>query len=263
MSSSYRTRTIWIHAIEAGIGLELRAKLRGESKALLLACQLHQVGSLTHDSCTSRGHLKDLLLFGCPCDHIELLGLQIRTTLVSRGIRLSTERATRPANHSRTPIATSPGLASSTTIPPHSSRAFSSQHDNGSTDAGDCVRRNTVPLSVGNRGLPGMSWATFPFARNTSCRFRSVMLSHSSVDRGRSRCFVSFVSHRPFRHGWTRSCFHVFSFFSFFLFPRRLSLRLLFSFSFLSSGSSHAPVLCAAVHRCSHRRSATACWDQA
>ena len=199
--SSCKPRTIWIHAIEAGVGLELRAQLGGESQALLLACQLHQVGSLTHDSCTSRGHLEDLLFLCRPCDHIELFCLRMQTTVVSRGVMLSTDHATRPAHRSRSPVSTSLGPAASTTIPPRSSSVFDSRQDNGGTDVVDFVPTSTVLPRVRHRGLPYMSRATSPFARSAFSRFRSLFDWHWSVDRGRPRCFVPFVFPRPFHHG--------------------------------------------------------------
>mmetsp|Transcript_1205 Transcript_1205/g.7921 ORF Transcript_1205/g.7921 Transcript_1205/m.7921 type:complete len:224 (-) Transcript_1205:242-913(-) len=137
----------------------------------------------------------------------------------------------------------SPGPAASATIPPHSSRAFGSRRGNGSTGVGDCVRRSTVSLRVGNRGFPSTSSATFPFGRSTFCRFRCVFVSHFFVDHGDPRCLVSFVSHRAFRQGWTIVLPRPSFLFSLVFFPRRPSPRLVFFFLFFRFCHSHRQVL--------------------
>lgn len=67
-----------VHPVEAWGELELVAQLRGQGKALLLPGQFQEVGALAHDSCSTCGHLKDLLLVALPGDHIELLNLHMQ-----------------------------------------------------------------------------------------------------------------------------------------------------------------------------------------
>ena len=67
--------TIWENSVDKSVNLELGTELGEESEALLLAGQLQQVWSLTHDGSSSGWHLKDLLLLGLPGDHVELLNL--------------------------------------------------------------------------------------------------------------------------------------------------------------------------------------------
>lgn len=63
------------HPVELVLDLVLGPQPRPQSQALLLPSQLQQVRTLPHDGCTTRGHLKDLLFRGIPCDDIEFLDL--------------------------------------------------------------------------------------------------------------------------------------------------------------------------------------------
>ena len=71
--------------VERGGDLELGTELGGEGEALLLLCELEQVGALSHDGSSSGGHLENLLLGCIPGDGIELLNLESQPAERERG----------------------------------------------------------------------------------------------------------------------------------------------------------------------------------
>ena len=69
--------SVWENAVVAAVQLELRSQLTQESVALLLTSKLEEVRALPHDRGTTSWHLKDLLLFAIPSNHVKLLHLSL------------------------------------------------------------------------------------------------------------------------------------------------------------------------------------------
>ena len=69
--------TVGEHSIDEPINLKFSAELGQQGQALLLAGQLQQVWSLTHDGCTPGWHFEDLFLLGFPGDHVEFFHLSL------------------------------------------------------------------------------------------------------------------------------------------------------------------------------------------
>lgn len=65
------------HPIKLVVNLVLGPQSSPKSQTLLFPRQLEQVWAFPHDGRTPSGHLKDLLLWRLPCDHIEFLHLRL------------------------------------------------------------------------------------------------------------------------------------------------------------------------------------------